>query len=47
MEYFMKIKIPSYHPGDFFINLRRQAELEIDDGNGYKIIPNISLKDMV
>lgn len=32
---------------NFFINLRRQADLEIDDGNGYKIIPNMKLKDMV
>ena len=32
---------------DFFIELRRQAEVEADDGNGYKIIKNINLWDMV
>ena len=31
----------------FIMNLRQQADLECDDGNGYKIIPHIRLKDMV
>lgn len=32
---------------EFFINLRRQAEVEQDEGNGYKIIQNVKLGDMV
>lgn len=32
---------------DFVFNLIRSADLERDDGNGYKIIPNTRLKDMI
>ncbi len=32
---------------DFIFNLKRSANLERDDGNGYKIIPYIKLKDMI
>jgi len=32
---------------DFIIDLKKSAEIEQDDGNGYKIIQNIRLKDMV
>ena len=32
---------------DFEIMLKQTADLEIDDRNGYKIIKNLSLKDMV
>ena len=32
---------------DFFVKLKRQVELEVDDGNGYKLIQNIKLEDMV
>lgn len=32
---------------EFVINLKKQVEVEKDDGNGYKIIQNISLENMV
>lgn len=32
---------------EFFLELKKQAEVEQDDGNGYKIIQNIKLMDMV
>jgi len=32
---------------EFFIDIKRKAEVEQDDGNGYKIIQNIRLEDMV
>lgn len=32
---------------EFIINLKRQVEIEQDDGNGYKIIQNIRLENMV
>lgn len=32
---------------NFIIDLKRQADVEQDDGNGYKIIQNIRLEDMV
>ena len=32
---------------NFVFNLKRNADLERDDGNGYKIIPHINLKDMI
>lgn len=32
---------------DFILSLRQDADLERDDRNGYRIIPNIKLKDMV
>ena len=32
---------------DFLLDLKKQAEVEQDEGNGYKIIRNIRLKDMV
>jgi len=32
---------------EFIMDLKRQADVEQDDGNGYKIIPNLRLEDMV
>ena len=32
---------------DFKIMLKQQANLEADDGNGYKIKTNIKLKDRI
>jgi len=32
---------------DFLIMLKRQANPEADDRNGYRIKPNIRLKDMI
>ncbi len=32
---------------DFLRDLRQQANSECDDGNGYKIIPILKLKDMI
>ncbi len=32
---------------DFLRDLQQQANPECDDGNGYKIIPNLKLKDMI
>lgn len=32
---------------DFLFNLKKEADVEQDDGNGYKIIRYIRLKDMV
>lgn len=32
---------------EFIMDLKRQADIEQDDGNGYKIIPNLRLEDMV
>lgn len=32
---------------NFVIMLKQTADLECDDGNGYKIIKNLRLKDMV
>lgn len=36
-----------YSRNDFIMNLKRQVEVEQDDGNGYKIITNLRLEDMV
>lgn len=32
---------------EFVMELKRQADTEQDDGNGYKIISNLRLEDMV
>lgn len=32
---------------EFIVTLRRQADVEQDDGNGYKIIKNMKLGDMI
>ena len=32
---------------DFRIMLKQTADLEQNDGNGYKIMPKLNLKDMV
>ena len=32
---------------NFITDLRRQADVEMDDRNGYKIIQNMRLEDMV
>ena len=32
---------------DFIVSLKRQADVEQDDGNGYRIISNLRLEDMV
>lgn len=32
---------------EFIVALKRQADVEQDDRNGYKIIPNLRLEDMV
>lgn len=32
---------------EFIMDLKRQSDVEQDDGNGYKIIPNLRLEDMV
>ena len=32
---------------DFILDLRQYADFECDDRNGYKIIQNIRLKDMI
>ena len=32
---------------DFIFNIKRTADLERDDGNGYKIIPYMRMKDMI
>lgn len=32
---------------DFILNLRKSADLERDDGNGYKIVKTMKLEDMV
>lgn len=32
---------------EFIVNFKRQVEIEQDDGNGYKIIQNIRLENMV
>lgn len=32
---------------EFIMDLKRQSDVEKDDGNGYKIIPNLRLEDMV
>lgn len=31
----------------FIINLKNQADLEINEGNGYRIIKNLRFKDMI
>jgi hypothetical protein len=36
-----------YTKNDFMIDLKQQSNLEYDNRNGYKIIPNLKLKDMV
>lgn len=32
---------------DFIVSLKKQADIEQDDGNGYRIIKNLRLEDMV
>ena len=32
---------------DFVVTLKQIADLDRDDGNGYKIIQNVNLKDMI
>lgn len=32
---------------NFIVMLKQTADLERNDGNGYKIAPNLKLKDMV
>lgn len=32
---------------EFIMDLKRKADAEQDDGNGYKIIPQLNLKEMV
>lgn len=32
---------------EFISSLKRQADVEQDDRNGYKVIPNLRLEDMV
>lgn len=32
---------------EFIVSIKRQADIEQDDGNGYRIIQNLRLEDMV
>lgn len=32
---------------EFIFSIKRQADIEQDDGNGYRIIQNLRLEDMV
>lgn len=32
---------------DFVVMLKQNADLERNDGNGYRVIKNLSLKDMI
>lgn len=38
---------PENTRNNFLLNLRKNTDLERDDRNGYRIIPNIRLKDMI